>query len=207
MNTRLFVIACAVIAGCATPHAHGNAWNQLYKKGTGFNTAPNSTLVDAVKSRKPGRALDVGMGQGRNSLFLAREGWEVTGFDLAADGVSIARQTAATEGLALDARVADLDQWEFGTAQWDLVALIYMGGADLTPKVKQALRPGGIVVVEFFHKDAERELGHPMGAFETGQLDALYSDFDVLRSEVIEAPADFAGQRTVKLVRFVAQKR
>jgi hypothetical protein len=48
---------------------------------------PNQLLVEAVRHRKPGTALDVGMGQGRNAIFLAKEGWEVTGFDSADEGV------------------------------------------------------------------------------------------------------------------------
>jgi hypothetical protein len=55
-----------------------------------FNTAPNALLVEAVAERRPGSALDVHMGQGRNAVFLAAKGWRVTGFDFSAEGVGAA---------------------------------------------------------------------------------------------------------------------
>ena len=57
-------------------------WNVILTAPTPrFNTAPNDFLVEIAKTRKPGRALDVGMGQGRNAIYLAQQGWTVTGFD------------------------------------------------------------------------------------------------------------------------------
>jgi SAM-dependent methyltransferase len=56
----------------------------------------NPTLVvSAIDGRKPGKALDFGMGQGRNAVFLALQGWDVTGFDLADEAVRIANGNAA----------------------------------------------------------------------------------------------------------------
>src|SRR5262249_10958353 len=52
-----------------------------------FNTRPNAFLVEIAGVRKPGTALDVGMGQGRNSIWLAQQGWDVTGFDPAEKAV------------------------------------------------------------------------------------------------------------------------
>ena len=56
--------------------------------------APNAFLVKFAKTLKPGRALDVGMGQGRNTIYLAQQGWQVTGFDLSDAGVKLARERA-----------------------------------------------------------------------------------------------------------------
>src|SRR5262245_27594799 len=70
----------------------GAFWSERYRAGTGFNLKPNRLLVEAVKDLKPGLALDVGMGQGRNALYLAQQGWEVTGIDLAEEGRSEERR-------------------------------------------------------------------------------------------------------------------
>ncbi len=64
---------------------HSDGWRQIFNNiyassGSGFSTRPNALLVSVVENRKPGKALDAGMGQGRNSLFLAAKGWDVTGF-------------------------------------------------------------------------------------------------------------------------------
>jgi hypothetical protein len=56
-------------------------WDGVYSDATPvFSTAPNTFMTEAVKGLKPGRALDIGMGQGRNSVYLAKLGWKVTGF-------------------------------------------------------------------------------------------------------------------------------
>lgn len=53
-------------------------WNELYSKREGKEHQFNKFLAESVKGRTPGKALDIGMGQGRNSMFLAALGWEVT---------------------------------------------------------------------------------------------------------------------------------
>jgi 2-polyprenyl-3-methyl-5-hydroxy-6-metoxy-1,4-benzoquinol methylase len=52
-----------------------------------FSENPSALLVEAVEGRAPGRTLDVAMGQGRNTLFLAQRGWSVTGFDVSEQGL------------------------------------------------------------------------------------------------------------------------
>ncbi|MFT3711176.1 MAG: class I SAM-dependent methyltransferase [Archangium sp.] len=221
--TRLWVwaIATSVVFACASnsksaapppaeqaPHPSfgGHDWDSVYRRGTGFSQKETATLAQAITGEKPGRALDVGMGQGRNALFLARKGWTVTGFDVSSVGVEQAKAVAKNEGLSLDAQVADADAYDYGTAKWDLVALIYVGGADLAAKVDASLKPGGLVVVEFFHKDMEGPHGHSMGAFATGELKQLFAGYEIIRDEVVDDVAEWGGQRS-KLVRFVARKK
>ncbi len=145
------------------------------------------------------------MGQGRNAVYLATQGWSVTGVDTAAEGIRIAKENAAAAKVSLNAVVDDADHFDMGKGQYDLVALMYVGGAEMTSRIDTALKPGGLVVVEYFHKDMEAQFHHPMGAFGTGELEGLYKGYKVIRSEVVEDTADF-GLRPAKLVRFVAQK-
>jgi SAM-dependent methyltransferase len=195
-------------AAAASPHPSfgGHDWDSVYQRGTGFSLKENGTLAAAIANEKPGRALDIGMGQGRNALFLARKGWNVTGFDVSGVGVEQANAVAKKEALQLDAQVADADTYDYGTAKWNLVALIYVGGADLAEKIDRSLQPGGLVVVEFFHKDMEGPHGHAMGAFGTGELKQLFAGYEIIRDEVVEDVAEWGGQRS-KLVRFVARKK
>src|SRR3954465_9369703 len=83
-------------------------WNDLYSKREGKEHQFNKFLAEAVKGRKPGTALDIGMGQGRNSLFLAALGWQVTGFDISEVGVKQAIAEAKKREGTLDARVGDV---------------------------------------------------------------------------------------------------
>src|SRR5687767_2540931 len=73
----------AVSRAIQSIEAYGEAelYDGVYATAPTFNIEPNKLLADAVKGRKPGKALDVAMGQGRNSVYLASQGWSVTGFD------------------------------------------------------------------------------------------------------------------------------
>ncbi len=65
----------------------GSFYDPAYAGSTPkFRTTPSRLLVEAAERRKPGKALDVAMGQGRNSVYVARLGWEVTGFDASKEG-------------------------------------------------------------------------------------------------------------------------
>src|SRR6185503_919655 len=132
-----------------------DVWNDLYAKREGVEHRFNKFLAESVKGRTPGKALDIGMGQGRNSLFLAALGWEVTGFDISDVGVKQAQAEAAKRGLKIDARVGDVDKFDYGKARWDLVLGLYMHEylARNAGKVVASLKPGGLLVVEAIHRD------------------------------------------------------
>ncbi len=96
---------------------------------------------------QPGRALDVGAGEGRHSVWLASRGWAVTAVDFSAIG--IARGRSESTGLAVDWVVADIREWEppAGTT-FDLVLVAYLHLADdVFPRVRAWLAPGGTLVV------------------------------------------------------------
>ena len=179
-------------------------WNETYRDGRAFVPQPSRFLMKMVEGRKPGAALDVMMGQGRNALYLASQGWAVTGVDISDEGIRQARDAAARRGLRIDAINADIATWDWGKERWDLVVLIYSGcGPEMAEKVRESLKPGGIVVVEGYHKDAV-----PIG-YEAGELATVFKGgFSVLKDEVVTDMADW-GTRTApeKLVRFAAQKR
>jgi 2-polyprenyl-3-methyl-5-hydroxy-6-metoxy-1,4-benzoquinol methylase len=71
---------------CARPRSDDalfSRWNRIYKEEPDrIRWEPNEFLASVAAKLTPGDALDVAMGQGRNSLYLAREGWNVTGLDL-----------------------------------------------------------------------------------------------------------------------------
>jgi 2-polyprenyl-3-methyl-5-hydroxy-6-metoxy-1,4-benzoquinol methylase len=182
-------------------------WNRiLTAPNPRFNTAPNTFLVDMIKGVRPGRALDVGMGQGRNSIFLAQQGWEVVGFDPADRAVAAAQEQAARLGVTITTRVARAEDFDWGTAQWDLIVLSYVGGREFVTNVVRSLRPGGMLLVEGFHRDATKT--GPIGGavvFDTNELLKLYNALRVIRYEDTNGVADF-GLEPVRLVRLFAQK-
>ncbi len=96
------------------------ACNPIYRGEAGevFTRKPSAFLVEMAGKRKPGRALDVGMGQGRNALWLAQQGWDVTGFDLSDEGVRQAQVEAKRLGLKISASVASIADFDFDENRW-----------------------------------------------------------------------------------------
>jgi len=182
-------------------------WNQiLTAPRPRFNTKPNAFLVAMTRGMRPGRALDVGMGQGRNALYLARQGWAVTGFDPAYRAVAVAQEQARRLGVKLTAMAVRDDQFDFGEEQWDLIVLSYVRLRHLVPRICDALSPGGLVVVEAFHRDATKNDRIGAGVvFDTNELPRLFERLRVVRYEEADDIADF-GLEPARLVRFAAQK-
>jgi len=178
-------------------------WNRtLTSNSPRINWQPNRFLIEMVKGRKAGRALDVGMGQGRNALWLAQQGWDTTGYDPAEKAVALARETAAKAGVKLNSVIAKDSEFDMGIAKWDLILLSYVEVRENAEKVIRALAPGGIVVVEYFHADYD---GAP-GGFTDNELLQLFGKLRVLRYEDVEDVGDFGLQRA-RLVRLCAEKR
>ena len=171
-----------------------------------FNTKPNAFLVEMLRGRQPGKALDVGMGQGRNAIWLAQAGWDVTGFDPAERAVALARQTAEKLGVRLTAEVKGMEDFNFGESRWDLIVLSYVGARELSDIVPRSLRAGGVLVMEAFHRDATK--GRPIGGavvFDPAELPSLFKPLRVVRYQEPLQIADFGLER-VHLVQLCAEK-
>ena len=182
-------------------------WNRiLTAPKPAFNTAPNAFLVVMTKGLKPGRSLDVGMGQGRNTIYLAQQGWDSVGFDPADRAVAAAQERAKALGVKITATVARDVDFSWGESQWDLIVLSYVGAREVVDEVTRALRPGGMVIVEAFHRDATK--AGPIGSavvFDTNELLRLFASLRVVRYEDAEAVGDF-GQKPTRVVRLAAVK-
>ena len=143
-------------------------WNRILTAPTpSFNTEPNAFLVAMTKGLKPGRSLDVGMGQGRNTIYLAQQGWDSNGFDPADRAVAAAQEQARTLGVKITATVARAEDFDWGTNRWDLIVLSYVGAREYVGNVTKSLRPGAMVIVEGFHLDATKT--RPIGGGEPRQ--------------------------------------
>ena len=199
----------AVAKAAAQPEVE--RWNRMFTDAhPTFNTNPNSYLVEVLtaetaKGRKPGRALDVAMGQGRNSIWLAQQGWDVTGFDPADKAVEVANQTAAGLGLKIHTEIATMEEFDFGENRWDLILLSYAGCTEIAQQVEKALKPGGILIVEAFHTDALKSFHIGGSLCGPGQLPHAFQNLRVLRYEEPIARPDFAPG-PARVVRFSAVK-
>ena len=171
-------------------------WNKVYGgRDPIFIQTPNALLASAILDRKPGKALDFGMGQGRNAVFLAMQGWDVTGFDPSDEGVRIAQANAAKAGVKIRAVVSTDDQFDFGVAQWDLIVMTYVRSptARDAERIRHTLAPGGIFVYE-------------NGSDRHNELPKLFLDFRILRFEDVDAFPDWNPGQKIRLERLVAEE-
>jgi SAM-dependent methyltransferase len=175
----------------------------------GFASVPSAFLREAVKGLEPSTALDVGAGQGRNAVWLAGQGWDVTGIDISGVGLAAAQASAAEAGVTIRTVRTAYDDYDFGTERWDLVAMIFAWAPIADPafkaKVAKSLRPGGLIVFEHFVTDAEHPRAPMVRALSPGQLRGLFSDFEVLFYEEKEGIGDWGGPGSL-LVRMIARK-
>lgn len=152
-----FALAISLAIGQAVDTSDRDYWNSKFKDpNTQFNRQPSRLLIDVVRNRKPGLAIDLGMGEGRNAIYLAQHGWQVTGVDLSDVAVAQAKKRATALQVNFTAIVDGLDHYDFGKDRWDLISLFYLHAwyHNVKPKSVQrlfnALKPGGVLVIEGF---------------------------------------------------------
>lgn len=206
---RIALILCAVAllaAGQNVDKAEQDFWNGKYAgPASAFNHQPSRLLVEAVRGRTAGTAIDLGMGEGRNAIWLAQQGWRVTGVDLSDVAVAEAKKHAAAAGVRIDAVVDDLDRYDFGRARWDLISVFYMHAwyqgtrPRVIERIRDALKPGGLLVVEGF-------AGPQPFMFQPNELLRDFGDLRVLQYEDTEDEADWAPGHKSHIIRFVAEK-
>jgi SAM-dependent methyltransferase len=120
---------------------------------------PNPLVIEAALDLKPGRALDLASGAGRNALWLAQLGWTVTAIDGSPAAIEILRAHAVARGLEIDARVADLEKGEYRIEEsaWDLIVICFYLQRDLFAPAKLGLAPGGTLVAIAHITEADEE--------------------------------------------------
>ncbi len=175
-------------------------WNARYRSGEraaeDLDAAPTPLLIETALRLKPGRALDLASGAGRNALWLAEHSWTVTAVDAAEAAIEILRGRAMARGVAVDARVADLEQGEFdiGISSWDLIAICYYLQRNLLAPAKQGVVPGGILLVIVHITDpGEEPTTHRL---RPGELKNYFAGWEILHSYEGK-PGDAAHQRCV----------
>ena len=156
-----------------------------------------------------GRGLDVAMGTGRNALYLASLGYEVTGIDVSGVAVERCREEAERRGLRIEAVQADLGSYRLPSEAYDVIIDFYYLQRELAPALVAALRPGGVLVFESFTMEQRRFGWGPQQEeflLRPGELRTLFPGLEelVYREGLVESQSG-RGQKAV--VGLVARKR
>ncbi|HBP87031.1 MAG TPA: class I SAM-dependent methyltransferase [Nitrospirales bacterium] len=129
-------------------------WNKKYETERYlFGRDPIPFLQDHLGLLPKGAALDLAMGEGRNGVFLATKGFQVTGVDISEAGFKKAQAMAAEKGVTLTTVVADLEQYTIPPNIFDVILCTYYLQRDLFPKMAAALKPGGMILIETYTVD------------------------------------------------------
>jgi 2-polyprenyl-3-methyl-5-hydroxy-6-metoxy-1,4-benzoquinol methylase len=170
-------------------------WNERYAdEEYQMGLAPSRFLAERIgllKTLCPGnRALDIACGEGRNSIFLARHGYQVTAVDISDRGIEKGRRRLASEGVTVDFRMDDLEGYEF-TERYDLIVNINFLLRDLIPKGVTALNQGGVFLFETILDSPQLPGVHTKNyLLQPGELFRLFTREDGNILEHTEFPDD-----------------
>jgi SAM-dependent methyltransferase len=173
-------------------------WNDRYaSKELVWSAGPNELFASEVRHLDPGKALDVACGEGRNAIWLAEQGWDVTGVDFSDVAVEKGRQIATRRNVNVTWIAEDVSAWKLPKYEFDLVAVLYLhtsaGERDQwLENVINAVKPSGTFLYIAHDPDnIENGVGGPQDpAFLPGiaEITAALREFDIDRAEVIERP-------------------
>jgi SAM-dependent methyltransferase len=175
-----------------------HAWDDRYRDREWLWTIDaNRFVVQEVAGLAPGRALDLAAGEGRNAVWLAKQGWQVTAVDFSSVALGRAGDLAAHEGVEITTIAADLSEYVAEPEAFDLVVLAYL---HLPPpllsvvlgRARDSLAGGGtIVVVGHDLTNIEHGYGGPQAAevlYSPEDLVADLGPLEIVKAEKVERP-------------------
>lgn len=165
---------------------------------TVWSSEPNAFIASVLTGATPGTAVDLGCGEGRNAIWLARQGWGVTAVDFSAVGLETGRRRAAAAEVEVTWELADATTW-VSPELVDLVVVAYLQlpAASLRAALAAAsgyLAPGGrLVLVGHALENLAHGVGGPRNAdllHRVADLRAGASTLDIERCELVDRPVD-----------------
>jgi SAM-dependent methyltransferase len=192
-------------------------WNARYaQKELLWTAEPNRLFAAEVASLKPGRALDVACGEGRNAVWLAERGWRVTGVDFADVALAKGVELAAARGVEVEWLLGDVLELTPEPLSFDLVVVLYLQlpAEELDVALRRAadaVAPGGTLIV----------LGHDVTNLSDGyggpkdvsvlftpeQVLAALAGLEIERAEQVRRPVAVNGGEAVAIDAFVRASR
>ena len=162
---------------------------------------PNGRLLAEVAGLIPGRALDVGCGEGADAIWLARSGWTVTAIDISDVAVIRAREAARLAGVVVKRVRGDALQTPFPAGSFDLVSMQYpalpkAAGEAAVRALLDTVRPGGLLLAVYHdlgdeHREHMKSQGvDPADYVGADDLDRLLADDFMIESRAFEPRID-----------------
>jgi SAM-dependent methyltransferase len=199
-------------------------WNDRYSKDEfAFGVQPNNYLKEQLEKLNAGTILFPAEGEGRNAVFAAKLGWEVSAFDISIEGRKKAFRLAETRNVKINYQVGELQTLHYTTGQFDVIALIYAHfPADIKSlyhkTLDKYLRKDGVIIFEAFSKrhidyvSKNEKVGGPRELAMLFSIDELKSDFAnyeilELAEKEIELNEGLFHNGKGSVIRFVGRKK
>ncbi len=145
---------------------------------------PAPLLVDHLSKLPKGLVLDIACGYGRNSFYLsAQEGYQVVGFDQSEEAIGFCNRQAKKRDLPFSARCIDLEKQFPSENEVAVVSCFYYLDRTIIPRIKKALKMGGMIVYETFLIDQHKQFGKPSRqsfCWQHNELLKSFSEFRIL---------------------------
>ena len=142
--------------------AQAAQWDARYRERDGamWSGRPNGRLVAEVLALTPGRALDVGCGEGADAIWLAQHGWTVTAIDVSDIAIRRARETPHPDGASIEWICGDVLQTSLPAGSFDLMSMQYpalpnAAGEAAVRRLLDTVRPGGLLLAVYHDPDDE----------------------------------------------------
>ena len=199
-------------------------WNERYSNDEfAYGTQPNNYLKDQLQKLKTGSVLFPAEGEGRNAVFAAQLGWNVSAFDISSEGKNKALQLAENNNVEIDYQVGELQNLNFKKEQFDVIALIYAHfPADIKSSIHTMLdmylHKDGYIIFEAFSKKhldfvlKNEKVGGPKDIESLFSIDEMKSDFpeyeiiELVETE-IELNEGIFHNGTGSVIRFLGKKK
>ena len=166
-------------------------WNERFSAETYiYGTLPNAWLAAKLGELTPGELLLPAEGEGRNAVYAAMKGWDVTAFDQSVEGKKKALKLAAENGVDIEYNIHDLTEFEDKKEHFDAIALIFVHmPVEIRTTVHQnllkSLKPGGHFILEAFTtSQLKNKTGGPRSKHLLYECEQIKQDF--LSLELIE---------------------
>jgi len=179
-------------------------WDRVYNKNKFvYGKSPAKFLSQNYQYIPPkSEVLDLGMGEGRNAVFLAQKGHSVTGIDISPMAVKKSGVLADEFGVTVKAITADLNKYDFPANSFDSIICFYYVDRDLIERMKKWLKPKGIIIFEAYgikQRKLDGKKADPISYYlREGELLSIFKDFKVLKFEEPEHRSKFTSSIIIK---------
>ena len=152
-----------------------------------YGTEPIPFLKDNISLLPKNKALDLAMGEGRNGVYLATQGFDVLGLDISPIGLNKAQQLAKYFNTTIQTQVVDLENYQLEKNSYDVIICTYYLQRDLFDQIKDSLKPGGMVLIETFNTDYLKYSRFPKKyLLKHNELLEIFKDFKVIRYQMYD---------------------